>query len=285
MTSVARVAGAARAAAARRRASLEYLRYALRPGMVRRNGGLFVQDRVGRRRYRLLSEDQLRATRRSETAFVFGSGRSLLEITPGEWEEIARHDTVSFREFPRQQWVRADYHVTGEVDFLDEYARRLNDNPLYRDTVFVVQEGWLAESGNGLVGRRLLPEQARVFRYHRVARGRYAPPSRRFRDGVVHGFNSSISTTNFAILMGWRRIVLTGIDLYDKGYFWLGESETRAYEKEGVDASMLFTNAERTVSTLGRWRELLQPEGIELLVWNPRSLLAEVLPVLDRGTL
>jgi hypothetical protein len=243
----------------------------------------WTRDRLARSAYRKLDEAALRATRRSETCFVFGSGRSLLEISPEEWARIGEHDVVSLREFPRQHWIRADYHITGEVDFLDEYAARIVANPLYAETVFVVQQGWLAETGNNLVGRRLLPAGARIFRYRRTARGRYAPPSRQFSQGLVHGFNSSISATNFAVLMGWRRIVLCGIDLYDKGYFWLDEGETRSYEKPGIAVDSLFTNAPDIVTTLGRWRDVLEPEGIELMVYNPRSLLARVLPVFDRS--
>lgn len=285
MSGGGRVVGAGRAAHASLRARVVYLRAAGRPEALRRNGGAFVRDLLARHAYRNLDVAALRATRRSETAFVFGSGRSLLEISPEEWARIAEHDVVSLREFPRQQWVRADYHITGEVDFLDEYAARIVGNLLYAQTVFVVQEGWLAESGNNLVGRRLLPAGARVFRYRRTARGRYAPPSRQFSEGLVHGFNSSISATNFAVLMGWRRIVLCGIDLYDKGYFWLDEGEARTYEKPGITAESVFTNAPDIVTTLGRWREVLEPEGIELLVHNPRSLLAGVLPVFDWSAL
>src|SRR5205085_2278734 len=82
-----------------------------------------------------------------------------------EWKRIAEFDTISLREFPRQRWIRADYHLTGEVDILDEYAARLRDNPLYRDTIFVVMAGLQAHMGNELVGRRLLAPGARVFRF------------------------------------------------------------------------------------------------------------------------
>src|SRR5262249_45557867 len=142
----------------------------LLPGSVLRLTRLWTLDRRGRRRYRLLSENELRATRTSDTAFVFGSGRSLVDIPPDEWERIGRCNTISLREFPRQRWVRVDYHLTSEVDFLDEYARRIADNPLYADTVFVVQEGLRAERGNELVGRGLLAADARVFRFRRIAR-------------------------------------------------------------------------------------------------------------------
>jgi hypothetical protein len=238
----------------------------------------YGRDRLGRRRYRVLDEEALLATRKSDTAFVFGSGRSLLEIHDDEWGAISQFDTISLREFPRQHWIRADYHLTSEVDFLDEYAQRLRENPLYRDTVFIVQEGFLAERGNDLVGRGLLHRDARLFRFRRTNRGEYGPPSRTVRR-LVHGYNSIFDATNFAFAMGYRRIVLAGADYYNKEYFWLDSGETRSYESPGIEATEQWPQAEAIVAMLGEWGRLLAKDGVELCVYNPRSLLARQLGV------
>ena len=238
-----------------------------------------VRNAVGRRHYRELSEARLRATRTSDTVFIFGSGSSLNEITPSEWNAIAAANTISFRDFPRQSFVRADYHLTGEVDDLDEYAARLRENPRYAETVFVVQAGWKAYMGNNLIGRRLLRDRASVFRYRRVARGRYAPPSRSFEEGLVHGFGSLIGVVNFAYLMGWQDIVIAGVDLYDKRYFWLPPDTARTYEKAGMKIDSQFINSARIVGMLGQWRQIFASEGVRLTVYNSRSLLTAALPV------
>jgi hypothetical protein len=256
----------------------------LEPRHLRRHVALYARDRVGRRRYRELSEEELRATRSSDTAFVFGSGRSLVEITAPEWEAISRFNTISLREFPRQRWIRADYHLTGEVDHVDEYAQRIRENPLYANTVFVVHGGFRAEAGNELIGRELLPEGARVFRFRRTSRSAYAPPSGSPRV-LVHGWNSIFDATNLAVALGYRRIVLAGADYYNKEYFWLPEGETRPYEKPGIEAATLFTGYEKIIAMLGDWSDLLAAEGIELSVFNPRSLLSERLPIFDRAEL
>jgi len=232
----------------------------------------------------MLGTAELRATRTSETAFVFGSGRSLVEITAEEWDAIARCNTISLREFPRQRWVRVDYHVTSEVDELEPYAQRIRENPLYAETVFVVQGGFMAERGNELVGRRLLPPGARVFRFHRRARGRYAPPSPSPRV-LVHGPNSIFDATNLAIALGYRRVVIAGADYYNKEYFWLAPGEKRPYEPEAVDVAKEWGATPLILAMMAGWRRELEPRGVHLSVWNPRSRLAEVLPTLDRTTL
>jgi hypothetical protein len=256
----------------------------LKPGPFLRHAGQYARDRVGRRRYRLLSTDELLASRTSDTAFVFGSGRSLVELTQAEWDAIARFNTISLREFPRQQWIRADYHLTSEVDFLDEYAQRIRENPLYANAIFVVQGGFRALRGNELIGRGLLPAEARVFRFRRLGRSRYSPPSRT-PQRLVHGFNSIVDATNLAVALGFRRIVLAGADYYNKEYFWLPAGETRTYERPGISAEASFAAHDAIIAMLGDWHDLLAIEGIDLEVLNPRSLLAQRLPVFDRSLL
>jgi hypothetical protein len=250
----------------------------LKPRVFVRLVRLSARERVGRRSYRILDESELRASRTSDTAFVFGSGRSLTELGSDDWDEIARHNTISLREFPRQNWVRVDYHLTSEVDFVDEYALRIRENPLYATTIFVVQSGFRAERANEMIGRSLLTPGARIFRFKRSSRWSYAPPSETPRV-LVHGYNSIFDATNLAYALGFTSIVLAGADYYDKGYFWLPEGETRSYEAAGITAESLFTGHDAIVEMMGRWHEVLAKKGVELSVLNPRSLLARELPV------
>ncbi len=206
----------------------------------------YALDRLHRSAYPTLDFAELAATGTSHTVFVFGSGRSLLDIQPEEWERIAEHNTVGFSQFQEQQFVRVDYHLISEALDLERYAQLFRENPRYSTTLFGVQEGWLAHVGNELVGRQLLPEGARLFRFRRTLRGRYSAPTTSFADGLVHGWNSSISTTNFALLMGWKRIVLTGIDLYDREYFYLPAGASFPGEKPGYTARSRFPGAGHT---------------------------------------
>jgi hypothetical protein len=268
----------ARALATRRR-RLRALRPYARPRALAAGTVLWARDRLHRRTYRHLAEHELLARRRSDTAFVFGSGRSLASLADDEWHRIEEHDTVGFSEFQRQRKVRVDFHIVGEVYDVDEYAALFREHPGYADTVYVLQEGLLAARSNELVARRLLPPSAAVFRYRRTSRGVFAPPSRRFADGLVHAFNSSIGATNFALLLGHRRIVVTGVDLFNREYFWLEPGQARPNEESDEAARLEFRGADAVVDTFGRWRELLEPEGVELLVYSPESRLADVLPV------
>jgi hypothetical protein len=238
-------------------------------------------DRDSRHLYRRLSEGELRAARKSDTVFVCGTGYSVLDISPEQWARIGRHDVLSFRDFPRQNFVKADFHVTGEIDDVDQYAAAINDNPLYDDTLFLVQEGIKAVMGNRLLGWRKLRAGRPVYRYRRRGRGMMIPFSRSFDEGVVHGFGSIVGVVNIAYLLGWKHIVLVGIDLYDHRYFFMPPDQTRDVEKAGLTYASAFTQGNQIVDHLGMWHDLMRNEGVQLHAYNPRSLLTKRLPVFD----
>jgi hypothetical protein len=256
----------------------------------------WARDVLGGGRYRILSAAEVVATRRSDTVFIFGSGYSINDISPGEWRHFSQHDTLSFNWFLYQQWVRIDYHLIREVstnDFrpdvwkpaLHEYADLLRTNPHYRDTVFLVQRGWRAINGNRLLGLALLPPGARVFRFKNRARHHYEPPSESFARGLAHSATTVGTCVNFAYLMGWRSIVMVGVDMYDHRYFWLGPDEAREsidLPRRGLTVADPFPAAGSMIAALGAWGRLLAARGVTLSVYNPRSLLSGELPVYER---
>jgi hypothetical protein len=249
----------------------ETVRLALAPRHAARLTALWAREPIGRRGYRVLSEHEVLGTRRSETAFVFGSGASLLDIGADEWEEISHCDVVGFSHFHRQRWVRVDYHLVYEVASVTETAASIRANPLYSETIFGMGKGWLAEASNELVAGRMLPPHARIFRWRRIARGRLAPASTRLSRGLVHGAGSIQDAVNFALVMGWRRIVIAGVDLHGGRHFWTPETGSGELARR-------WAQADTVIPALRQWREAAVTDGVELLVFDGNSVLAEALP-------
>jgi hypothetical protein len=240
---------------------------------------LWLREPLGRRRYRFLSEPELLRTRRSDTVFVFGSGRSLVDISDEDWRRIAEHDTVSFSHFHRQRWVRMDYYLVAELASARETVDSIRANPCFADTILGLMTGWMAEKSNEMIVDALLPTGTRMFRWKRVARGRSGAPSRRLADGLVHGVGTIQDAVNFALVMGWRRIVIAGVDLYNREYFWLPPGTVVPNERPGVLASSRWEHADFVVDALASWAETAARDGITLEVFDSRSLLAEKLPL------
>lgn len=279
--------------------------------LLRRNGPLhaarwnamlvnaLARDRLRRRRYRVLSERDVRAARTSDTVFVFGSGYSLNDVPGEDWAHFAEHDTFGFNNFFYEQWIPVGFHIVrgglyGEMrwrPWAEMVGRELAANPLYADTIYLLPEDYMAQFGNQMVGYGLLPERARIFRYH-TQRG-LGPPTRSFADGIRHAPGTLIDAVNCAYCLGWKTIVLVGVDLYDARYFYLQPDETQAQDEETallVAATINNVTQHRydephntfrngVVDVLSNWRSVLAAEGVELFVYNPRSLLAGPLPV------
>jgi hypothetical protein len=241
-------------------------------------------------RYVVLDEAALRATRRGDTIFIFGSGYSINDLTPGEVEHFERHDTLGFNWFVHQNVVRMDYHLVREISHGDrdpavwrpqvrEYFELARTSTRYRETIFLLQSGVHALSANRALALGLVPETNRIFLW-RSQRGRRTL-GRAFSDGLSHPNATVEECVNFAYLGGWRQIVLVGIDLYDRRYFWLAPTETRGTDlARGAAFDQPHQSANGAlIQTLGEWARVLASEGVTLSVHNPLSLLAEVLPV------
>jgi hypothetical protein len=233
----------------------------------------WMREPLGRQAYRALSEEELLGTRRSDTAFVFGSGASLQDIDGETWQRIAEFDTVAFSHFHRQRWVRVDYHLVVEAVSADETAASIRSNPMYADTIFGMAKGWIAHAPNELVARRLLPAGARLFRWRRIGRGRVAPASASLGRGLVHGDGSIQDAVNFALVMGYRRVVVAGADLSGTRYFWMPPAD------DDVGEPVRWQQAATVVASMKLWREQAAADGVELFVYDGRSALAEALPV------
>lgn len=256
----------------------------------------WLADRKNRSRYERLDESQLRHLVRSETCFVFGCGRSLVDISPAEWQAISRHNTIGFNYFIRSGFVPVDFHLVGEMasyndrdpaiwrPVVQEYAKLIEENPCYSKTVLGLQEGLSALQSNRLAASAALRPERRVFRYRRIARGAVRPPSTSLATGLVHGAGSLVGCVNLAVILGFREVVLAGVDLYDRRVFWASDN-AGALDAESLgapDGEERHATADAMVEYLGDWGPRLAARGVTLSVYNPRSLLSRVLPVKGR---
>ena len=261
----------------------------------------WTRDRLRRGRYALLDEAQVRAARRSDRVFVYGSGASMNDIPADDWARMAEHDTFGFNAFYWQQWIRVDfqlfrggtYGVLRPVERAKELAAALRANPRFADTVYLMQDDFLGHYANFVVGGGYLPARARLFRY-RTAPGA-GPPTRSFAEGVRHAPGTLVDAVNCAYCLGWKEIVLVGIDLYDSRYYWLPPDKTLTYDPVANSVVAGEVNSQHgnragdthntvtagIVGLMGEWRRLLEADGVQLSVHNPKSLLSDVLPVFE----
>ena len=241
--------------------------------------------------YAYLSSDELRQTKSSDTLFIFGSGFSINAITEREWRQFESGDTLSFNQFIRQDFVNLDYYLIREIAGIDhqntglsnrayDHFRECVRGPRFTKTVYLLQNDLLGEVSIEVQHRFLLPQGSRIWFFRTFSRKRSALPSNNLDKGVIHTGGTLTDAVSFGYAMGYGSIVLVGVDLYDRRYFWLGEDETRPEDLARDAAHTDVHNTARPVVDLMRqWTEFLKERGVSLTVYNPQSLLAEVMDV------
>ena len=91
------------------------------------------------------------------------------------------------------------------------------------------------------------------------------------------------STINIAYLLGYKKIVLVGVDLYDRRYFWM--KDIRRDCSNDLQKGAAFSDPHRTgnhvLKQMNIWNKYLKKRGVDLYIYNPRSLLSKVLPLYE----
>jgi hypothetical protein len=243
------------------------------------------------RAFQTLSEADFRAGRKSERVFIFGSGASLKDIPPDEWAHMAEHDTFGFSMFVYQTWIRVDYHLLREMyigqelnrafwyPYSQEFAQYFDSNPQFAESVLIAQGGWRSLTVNRMLNLGLLRPR-RWLTFQTQKREGPQVPSFRLHEGVVHAAGTLTDAINLAVIGGWKHIILAGVDLYDGAYFWEDQHANAA--DFGRDPAAIHNTVRLgIVEDLARWEAYLRERGVQLWVYNPRSLLREVLPLYD----
>lgn len=259
---------------------------------------------IKKKRYlRLIGVEALKERKKSNTVFIFGSGSSLNEISESEWDLIRRNDSISLNYFPYQNWIEPTIHYVREVDVPEqvqegkfsllanlEAVRKLSSiiykGNLYDNTCFFIQEDFLGLVSKIFVVHNFLKNGAQVclFKDKRDADAVHSIPSK-IEDGVSRKAGAIGGGISIANIVGWTKIVLVGVDLYDSRYFWLKPGEMRDADKLDRRKRITSPEDEHLANTYGiveimeEWRDELRKNGVQLEVYNPRSKLARVLPI------
>lgn len=241
--------------------------------------------------YDYLSSEKLRQTKSSDTLYIFGSGFSLNALSSEEWRHFESGDTLSFNQFIRQDFIRLDYYLAREIGGINhadtvasnqvyDLFREAVLGPRFAGTIYLLQDDLLAEVSIELQHRFLIPRGARIWCYNTFSRSLRALPPRDLDRGIIHAGGSISDAVSWGYGMGYKSIVLVGVDLYDRRYFWLQKDENRVEDTQrGASHRDVHNTAPVIVDLLRRWTAFFKEQGVSLTVYNPRSLLAKVMDV------
>ena len=244
--------------------------------------------------------------RRSDTVFVLGSGASINDLGPAFWDHVADCDSIGFNNWLVHDFVPNFYMretafdpVANEV-FISLLRQR-------RDTFgalpFILRRGFTnrraaiwpevsARLREHITGPVCLPDVLNIPAETETEMRSFCRVFRRLglhRDRDLHlDCRASLSQLiYFGLVQGYSDIVLCGIDLNTKIYFWedprwtgprvdLPSNNSNNAQHRTMDPS-LGLPIDRIVAVMRD--ELLSPAGVRLHVARPNSALASFLPV------
>jgi len=163
----------------------------------------------------------------SDIAILLGTGSSINEIE--EWDKILIHDTLAMN-----NWV---YHPTiipkwnslelKKYDY-EIQKKRLEEkwNLGWKNVCFLLSSDRVFYV-SGAIGH---PEEARIYVYNHVIRGKHPKVNKDIKinadfnpnDGNLYkSYDSSVTTMiHLLYLMGYKYIILYGLDMNNGLYFW-----------------------------------------------------------------
>jgi len=256
----------------------------------------------------LLQTLDLHNLRASETLFILGSAWSINEIPDERWLSIGRHDSVGINFWPAHPFVPRFFHFENMAyndhpvmyDALHALLERRSEayadtlkivtevGPVdQRQTIFEISETMMRNLYVGfsmpVVARN--EEELRAGIRYMKSIGAFSP-----RDRVTWLFKyggSVIAMMALALIMGYRRVVLCGVDLNKQDYFY---HDRRRYPEcadwEFVSRKEVHLTTRRlpwlvpAQAAVHIFRELvLNPAGIELYVESRASTLYPRVPL------
>jgi hypothetical protein len=262
----------------------------------------------------LLQTLDLRSLKGSDTLFVLGSAWSINDIPDEKWSIIARHDSIGLNFWPAHSFVPRFFlfeNLTQDYQPVMYNAFRLlmerrsaaytntvkivtNLAPVgMRQTVFELPEGM---KNNLYVGYELPvvarnEEELRAGIRYMQSIGAFSPHA---NIGWLFKYGGSVTAAmTIAVLVGYKRIVLCGVDLNQQNYFY----QLRERYPEYADWELVSRNESHLTTRRLPWlvpaqsvvyllkEMVLDPAGIELFVESRVSTLYPRVPLAPQALL
>lgn len=254
----------------------------------------------------LLNTCDLGSFRRSDTVFILGSGPSVNAISKERWEAIARHDTIGFNLWPVHDFVPRIFvfeSVTPKAGFYSVFMKQMKQRAVeYRDVLKIVTEmrplsdreqlglAMAADFRENYYALETVPVVSRTEEEFAAGldfvRGKGAFARTNRVEWMFKYGGSVVGMISLAIQLGYKQIVLCGIDLGPQEYFYQDEKlYPHAADWEFVPRNEPHLTTRRLPYLVPAqqvlWqmkRVVLDPAGVGLFVENSNSTLYPKIP-------
>ena len=221
-------------------------------------------------------------------------------------KEIEENSAMSLNFTITQNFIPTKFHVFREIGLandmkadadellLKELADIMTKNPVYANTIFIIQGGLKAWAANKFLSVCKFEKPVSVFRYKNRILPNNVELGKDF-NSISHVASTVSDCINLGVLMGYKEIILCGVDLNNRLYFWQTHEnkhmEMVTLQKSKMSDYSIDTNiieqgrqtphrsAQRLIKFVEKTRKTLERENVTLSVQNPDSLLSRAIPI------
>ena len=247
--------------------------------------------------------------KKSDSILILGSGTSINDLTNEDWLHAQQMDSIGFNWFFVHSFIPTFYHMElreSEFEFFKSCYHQLNKN--YSKVPFMVNinhisHNWDFKTLSFIKNLSITtPERYSEISeaaFREVLQHYYHTDNYLKKDLLIHPRASIITLISFGVLLGYKKIILAGIDLINTDYFFysdiydsqLAKMVANFKEKNELrPASGIHSTADKkiypTTLTIDLIIKIFKEEvldflGIELFVSSKKSLLYPDIPALD----
>lgn len=155
---------------------------------------------------------------KSNIGFFLGCGPSISNITKGQWKVIHSHDIWASNFFIWNEHVPDFYHAEIGSKYMELWIQKFREKgDSYKNVKFIIHKD---NPGHPT----LIGETPNVFKYKERKVIKNNKECILSDDYVTHSNNASLTLVlDIMRQMGYKKIILFGVDLNSSTYFWTGK--------------------------------------------------------------
>ena len=186
-------------------------------------------------------------------------------------------------------WTEGFANIKAGIKGFKEINELISYNKLYKNTVFIIQNEIFATIGNTFINKKEFGNYKKIYPYKTEKK---PFPNILHPHRFCHHNSTLFDALSFAYIMKWKKIVLVGVDLYDTRYFFgrVTKHYTQIIKQEFKNLQNILIETRGLIRTTAHttnfflekielWKIKFEEEGLNLYVYNPKSLLRKVLPI------
>jgi hypothetical protein len=252
-----------------------------------------------RKFYTIINSKKIRKIiKKSDTIVIYGTGSSINKIKKNEWKKLRKFNSISLGHFAEHAYKKkinidivhikeigawGDIVNSSQLENIKEvvnYIEGCQKLKNFNKTIFLLQSGIPGKCSNYMIDNLLFKFKTNLSFYKNSQVLNNANKFIGYKNFLNGRCGSLSMAITFVIKLGWKNIILAGVDLVDNRYFYLKNNQTPQWNnKRKIKVNDPHSMKKRTIEYINDFSKWSKSRDIKLHVLNKKNILADILPI------